>query len=232
VIRDLSIERPANDTEGRLDIRLRIEALSLPKAVNRDFLTALPGAPLLAIDVFTALKGGPGFALGPWLATPTGAHGAQKLAALINAERDYRRLILKNVFVGLTSQQWDAPSANRDILRYVQLTSITANIIVTEATLYNRRTGRFITLRDEGGFNTFEISDENGVQVLKGTVKTVATQDVVIEVNGKHYAIHIGQFVREALEKELTPAELKALGVEPADSTQPATSEKEKPGEP
>jgi hypothetical protein len=234
VVRDMKLERPANDTEGRLDIVLKVEALSLPNATNRDFLVALPGHPLLTIDVFTMLKGGPnGLALGPWLASPTGLHGARKLASLTQAQREYTRLVAKNVFLGLQAPATaEAISADRDLLKFVQLTGITSNFLATEATLYNRRTGKFYTIRAEGGFDSLEIRDANEQLLLKGTVKAIAQQDVVFLVGDKHYGLHIGGFLDEAMKKELTAAELKGFGVTVTDAAAIAPPEKENPGEP
>jgi hypothetical protein len=237
-IRKMSIAKAAGDNDGRLDVAFNIEALSLANATNRDFLTALPGAPLLAIDVFTAMKGGPSaFALAPWLATPTGAHGARKLAERIKKEREYTHMVAKNVFLGLQppASIADGPGrtdADKEILRFVQLTGITSNIFATEAILFNRRTGKFITLRAEGGFDSFEIHDLNNSLVLKGTVKAVTDKDLVILVEGKHYGVHVGGFLDKSLEKALTAGELKDLGVTAETATEAAATEKEKPGEP
>jgi hypothetical protein len=236
LIRDLTVTRVPGDTEGRLDIVMKIEALSLPNAANRDFLAAPPSTPLLAIDVLTQLKGGPAaFALAPWLLTPTGIHGSQKLAVMKHTGRDYGKLIAKNIFLGLTKPEevnaQEAPSADKDTLKFVQLTSITANFLATEATLYNRLTGRFFTLRAEGGFDSFEIHDAKNLLVVKATVRAITDRDVIVRVDNKHYAVHIGSFLKDALEKELSVEELKKFGVSPTE-TQTAAEEKEKAGEP
>jgi hypothetical protein len=234
-IRTMSIARASGESDGRLEVTMKIEVLTLANATNREFLAALPGAPLLAIDVLTALKGGPaGLALGPWLATPTGLHGARKLAAQVNAERQYTRLADKNVFIGLQPPSIvNGPGrADREVLKWVQLTGITSNIFATEAILLSRRTGKTYTLRAEGGFDSFEIHDRDDRLVLKGTVKAVTDHDIVIQVEGKYYAVHVGGFLDKALTKELTSAELKEFGVTTETTTEAAAPEKEKPGEP
>jgi hypothetical protein len=219
LIRDMTIEPQGTGPDARLDIRLTIEALSLPYASNRDFLVAVPDFSMLAIDTFTGMKQGPvGLATARWLLAPVGLHGGGKLAAHKNIDRDYMELVSKNVFVGLSappapSAPTPPPKGDRDVLKYVQLTSITGNFIKTEASLRNRLTGRFTTLRAEGGWDSFTIRDRDDREVLKGKVRHVEGRNVVIQVEDKHYAIYIGQTLQQALEKELTLKELQAFGL-------------------
>jgi len=219
-IRELSITPQGTGPDARLDIQMRIEALYLPNATNRDFLVAVPDSRLLALDVFMAMKHGPiGMGLAPWLISPTGLHGARKLASDHYTDRDYTKLVSKNVFVGLAappsaeSAAQETPRGDREVLKYVQLSGITGDFLKTEAVLRNRLTGKFIRLRSEGGFDTFTIKDANDREVLKGKVKHIDRADVVIQVDDKLYGIHAGEFLEQALRKELTPEQLKALGI-------------------
>ena len=99
-IKEISVTSLGAGQEGRLDIQLRVEALSMPNATNRDFLIAVPDW-LVALDTIMAIKQGPiGLGLTPWLISPPGPHGAQKLASLVHTERDYTKLPSKNIFAG------------------------------------------------------------------------------------------------------------------------------------
>src|SRR4029079_5181330 len=133
-------------------------------------------------EILTALKGGPsglGFAMN--LASPTGLFGAHKLAQEYHHERDYGRLTAKNVFAGLAppSAARSATGPDKGVLKFVQLTSITANYIAEEATLRNRMTNKYTRLRAEGGFNTFEVRDGTDQVVLKGKVLAITPREVV-----------------------------------------------------
>jgi hypothetical protein len=214
---------PLPGSDGRLDVQLRIEALTMPTAASRDYLVAVPDGKLIVLDAITALKHGPvGFALAPWLIGPTGLAGSHKLASLQNEERDYDRLVDKNVFMGLISRLAagpDAGSPDREILKVVELTAITENFLATEAWLRNRLTNKTTFIRAEGGRDTFEIKDTHDRVVLKGKVKHIEHRSVIFEANERFYVIKIGQFMDKALQKELDEADLKALGVSTATAT-------------
>lgn len=220
-IRELSIAPQGTGPDARLDIQMRIEVLSMANAVNRDFLVAVPDSRLLAVDVFMAMKQGPtGLGLGPWLISPTGIHGAKKLASAYHDQRKYGELVVKNVFVGLAAPPDPEVAANQttqrgdpNVLRYVQLAGITSDVLRTEAILRNRLTGRYIRLRAEGGYDSFSIRDAEDREVLRGKVKQIDRSDVVIQVDNKYYRIHAGEFLEQALRRELSPEQLKALGL-------------------
>ncbi|MCS6976895.1 MAG: hypothetical protein NZM31_07795 [Gemmatales bacterium] len=220
-IRELSIAPQGTGPDARLDIQMRIEVLSMANSPNRDFLVAVPDSQLLAIDVFTGMKQGPvGLALGPWLLSPTGLHGARKLASHHNDQRKYSDLVIKNVFVGLAAPPEPESVAvqtqqrgDRSVLRYVQLAGITSDVLRTEAILRNRLTGKYIRLRAEGGFDSFTIHDAEDREVLRGKVKHIDRSDVVIQVDDRYYRIHAGEFLEQALRRELSPDQLKALGL-------------------
>jgi hypothetical protein len=200
--------------DGRLEIHMKIEALSMPSATTRDHLIAVPETPLVGLDVLAALKGVPvGLGVGPWLFSGHGPHGARKLAATKNEARDYAKLISKNAFAGLVSPVPPEGRGDREILRFVQLTGITTNFIATEATLRNRILNKTIRLRAEGGHDEFEIRDGNDQVVLKGKVKAINHGTLVFETGEKHYQVHMGQFFSQAMQKELSRDELKSLGL-------------------
>ncbi len=221
VIRRIDIVAPeGRGGETRLVVTLKIEALSLPTAANRDYLSAMPERTLLGIDVLTALKGGPsGLALGPWLFSPTGLHGSRKLASHQQPDRDYTRLITKNIFAGLAppvgSVVEDKPKPDAKVLETIQLSGIVSNFYKTEAILrYYHEKERYLSLRDEPPFNSFEIKDDNNQVVMKGKVKVITDKCVVIMLDDKHYLLRLGQMLNQALAKEMTEEELKAYGVE------------------
>jgi hypothetical protein len=212
IVRELTITA-ARDNNPRLEANFKIEVLSLPNATNRDFLLAVPDPRLLWVEVATALKHGPtGLALGPWLVSPVGLYGKQKLAAHLNPDRDYTRLVGKNAFVGLVAPASQlGPLADRKVLEFVQLTLIDSNFIGTKAWLRCRMTGRFYQLREDGGLDSFEIVDQNGQSLLKGKVKAIHDRDIVYTVDDKYYVLNIGQFLSEA--REAKEEELKTMGV-------------------
>ena len=77
-----------------------------------------------------------------------------------------------------------------------------------------RKTNKYVKLRAEGGVNGFEIRDADNVLVLKGKVLAIKPRDLVFEYDKKAYVLHIGQFMEDALKKELTPDELKKFDAE------------------
>ena len=222
LIRELRITTRGTSTDARLEAFLRIEVLSLPDAVNRDWLVAVPDQRLVAVEVLTALRHGPiGLAIAPWLVSPNGLYGESRLAQRFLPQRDYDQLAAKNVFAGLTpppsEQPAESTAGDPQTLRFVQLTSITENFITVEAFLRNRLTNRFIRLRREGGFNTFTVRDSEGREVLKGRVVRIGRRSLVFQANDKYYDLHIGQFLSQALEQPLNAERLRALGL--ADAT-------------
>ncbi len=210
-----NIEFTARDVSGerRVEMKLTVETMTLPNAPPRDHLMPTPDPRLVALEIITGLKHGPiGIALGPWTATPFGLHGNPKLAGAIS-DRDYTRLVAKNVFAGVTppAQAAEKPKPDPGVLRFVHLTDITGNFIRQEATLWNRLTNRHIRLRCEGGFDTFEVRDANDQVILKGKVERIIGRDVVISVDGKRYALHINETLQDALERTLSDEDLKRL---------------------
>jgi hypothetical protein len=214
-VREITISSTGTNSEDRLEILLKVEALSLPKAPRREFVLPAPGRPVLALEVAAALQQGPtGLATSLWLLTPVGVVGSKKLAASAVPGRDYDRLVNKNVFVGLRAPA--GVSEDRDLLKFVHLTNITGTFIHTQAVLYNRLTNTRIRLRDEEPFDSLEVRDAQNRVVLKGKVNAVNPRSVDFTVGDKKYRIAMGQNLYEVLRPDrLSEIELKALTLDP-----------------
>ncbi len=220
-IRELSITAASAGSDAKLDFKFKIEAIIVNGASNRNFLVAVPDRRLVVFDIVSAMKRMPfSMTMAAQVIMPTGLYGKNKLAAEFNSERHYEQLSKKNIFAGLTSPEAAVKATplapDRSVLKEVVLTSITANLVATEASLRNRLTNRFIRIRNEPPLNEFEIKDENNQLVLKGKVISInpPQRTVVIQVDGKHYALHLGQFLNQALEKEMKPEEIKSMVIE------------------
>ncbi len=209
--------------DTRVAMALSIETMTLPNAPNRDQLMPTPDPRLVALEVVTGLKHGPiGIALGPWTLSPHGLHGNPKLAGAIS-DRDYTRLVAKNVFAGIQAQPTTAakppPEPDPGVLRFVFLTDITGSLVGREATLWNRRTNRHTRLRADGGFDSFDVRDANDLVVLRGKVERIVGRDVIFKVGDQRYAIHINESLKDALEKTLSDEDLKRLLEPPVQAT-------------
>jgi hypothetical protein len=221
----LAITPLAAGADAKLEVAMKIEALIVPGAPARSFLPAMPNPRVLTLELITGLKGGPvglGLALGQL--TPTGLYGRARLAGQVGGTRDYQALVAKNVFAGLappastpSSPLAAALEPDREVLKVVQLTSITVNHLTplystVEASLRNRMTNDYQTVRADPPRNTFEVRDARRNLILKGKVVSITPPHVLVfQVDGKFYVLRVGQFLAQALEKELTAEEVKAL---------------------
>lgn len=224
-IKEFAITPLAAGADAKLEVAMKIEALIVPGAPARGFLPAAPNPRILALEIVTGLKAGPvglGLVLGQL--TPTGLYGRTKLAGQAGGQRDYQALVAKNVFAGLappaaapTSPVGAAGEPDRDVLKVVQLTSITVNHVTplystVEASLRNRLTNEYQTVRAEVPRNTFEVRDARRNLILKGKVVSITPPHVLVfQVDGKFHALRVGQFLAQAMEKDLTAEEVKAL---------------------
>jgi hypothetical protein len=215
-IRELTITNEAPGSATRLDIALKIEALSMPNAPQRDFLLPIPDARVLLLEVTIALEQGPmGLASGLWLVSPTGVGGSKKLAASVGSRREYPRLVSKDIFAGLRPPPPPGPPST-EILRSVQLTGITSNARHTEASLRNRVTDSKIRLRSDAPFDTFEVRDAKGQVVLKGKVKAISQRCIEFMAGPKQYRLGLGETLYDVLRPDnLSPEEIKALTLSP-----------------
>lgn len=213
-IKNLSIVRPLTTASQQrrydLDINLTIEALIIAGGENRRHLLPVIGRRVLALDAAAALRGAPtGLAWAAWAAGPTGPIGPRILA---EPPRQYASIADKNIFFGpppTTQRSKD----DADVIQFVYLTDITQTVSRTEAFLYDRYNNRKTRLRASAGFDTFRIRDSEGDDVLQGKVIRINDRDLVIIVEEKYYVVHVGQSLREALEKPLKKEELASLGL-------------------
>jgi hypothetical protein len=213
-IREFTVEPQGKGSEAKLDVHMKVEVLTMSNIPDRNFVVPLPDRTLAQLETLGAMFRAPSAGIALAVHQVTQLYNSSKLAAQTYPQREYGAMQKKNVFAGLTTSAKDAALADKDILKTVQLTSITANYITEEALLRNRMTNKYVKLRSEGGFNSFEIRDGNDQVVLKGKVLTIKPRDLVFEHDGKAYLLHIGQFVSDALRKELTAEELKTHDVE------------------
>lgn len=207
LIKSCTITPQAAGAEGRLEVNLTIEAVTLPGATPRDFLPAMPDKRVWALEALSAMAGAPaGMALFPSMLAPTGVFGGKKLAAQAGLEREYKKLTQKNVFAGLINPEAAKPVASalgpdKGILKYVQLTSITGNDLKTEATFRNRVTNKYVKVRAEGGFDSFDIRDESNQLVLKGKALSITERRLTFQSEGKTYVVGLGEFLEDVLKK-------------------------------
>jgi hypothetical protein len=212
-IREITITNESAGPATRLDIALKIEALSLPNAPPRDFLMPVPEARVLLLEVATALQQGPtGLAAGLWQLSPTGPRGSKKLAASAGSGREYPRLASKDIFAGLRPPPPPGPSAI-EILKSVQLTGITSDTRRTEALLRNRATDSKTRLTNDA---PFEVRDAKGQVILRGRVKTIGQRCVEFRAGPKQYRLCVGETLYEVLRPDkLSPEEIQALALGP-----------------
>jgi len=221
LIKNIAIEPIGKGGDARLVVTMKVEALSMSNTPLRQAIIPNPTGMIAQLEMLSAMKRVPvGLLYSLSQVTATGYHGQSKLASTLKPEREYATMEKKNVFAGLASASAASTvpvitkQPDTEILKYTQLTSITANYITEEGLLRVRKTNKYVKLRAEGGVNEFEIRDGDDQLVLKGKVLAIKPRDLVFETKGKAYVLHVGQFVEEALKKELTTEELKQYDAE------------------
>jgi hypothetical protein len=217
-IRQIDITPVGSGSDTKLDVTLRIEAQALPTAPDRDILPVVADTQRLAAELVAVLQPGVLPSLrGLAHLSPLAMYGSHKLAAAYHHGRDYNELAAKNIFIGLAPGTVSLGAADRDVLKFTQLTAIQANFITTEAWVRNRRTNDYARLRTEIPFNTFKISDTKGLTVLTGRVLAIEPREVetILEIGGetRRCMVHVGEFFDQAWKdgKKLNEAEIKAL---------------------
>ena len=219
VIKSIIIEPQGKGSDAKLLVTMKVEALSMSNVKDRGSVIANPTMTIAQLEMMMAMKRLPvGLMFGLSQLTNTGLFGHSKLASTHQPERKYADMLKKNVFAGLVSSEaavdkTGKPPLDKDLLKFTQLTSITANYITEEGLLRIRKTNKYVKLRAEGGVNDFEIRDGNNILALKGKVLTIKPRDLVFETNGKAYLLHIGQFIEDAMKQELSPDDLKKYDV-------------------
>lgn len=221
VIKSIIVEPMGKGSEAKLNVTMKVDAMAMNNTPIRHSVVASPASSVILLESIAAWKQVPtGLLIGLNQLTGTGYLGLNKLASKTMPERDYDVMQKKNVFAGLAplssikADSTPTVAPDRDILKFTQLTYITANNITEEGMLRIRKTEKYVKLRAEGGVNEFEIRDANGQLVLKGKVLAIKPRDLVFETSGKAYALHIGQTLDDAMKKELTAEELKKFDAE------------------
>ncbi|MFT3879740.1 MAG: hypothetical protein QM703_08775 [Gemmatales bacterium] len=216
-IKNITIEPQGKGSDSKLTVTMKVDAFSMSNVEIRESVIANPSVTIAQLEMLMAIKRLPvGLLFGLSQLTNNGLYGQTKLASAHKTERNYATMLQKNVFAGLASKNSivtpggeSVKKADMDILKFTQLTSITANYITEEGLLRVRKTNKYVKLRAEGGVNDFEIRDADNLLVLKGKVLAIKPRDLIFETKGKAYLLHIGQFVEEAMKQPLTPEDLK-----------------------
>lgn len=220
-IKSMVVEPLGKGGEAKLRVTMKVDALAMDNVPLRDSIIANPTMAIVQLEMIAAMKRLPvGMLFALSQLTNTGLHGQNKLSSKSVPDRDYADMLKKNAFAGLAPTTSIPTTGNTvksvdyDILKYTQLTGITANLVTEEGLLRIRKTNKYVKLRAEGGLNEFEIRDGDNQLVLKGKVLAIKPRDLVFETKGKAYVLHVGQFLEDALKKELTPDELKKYDAE------------------
>jgi hypothetical protein len=213
-IKNVQLQRPQTARQGQrpneLDVKLTIEAIVVTGAEDRMTLLPQVDRRLVLQNMAVAFQGGPsGLVLVPWFAGLTGPLGPRVLA---DPSRQYASIAGKDIFFGRAATPATARSANPfDSLQHVFLTDITHSPKGAEAFLYVRFSNGVIRLRASAGFDRFRIRDSEGDVMLSGKVTRINDRDLVFSADERHYLIHVGQSVKEAMEKPLKEEQVKAL---------------------
>jgi hypothetical protein len=132
---------------------------------------------------------------------------------LADPPRDYAVIDKKNIFYGLPP----APAAlaeGPDPAQTIALTSIMRDENQhLHVTLCDRSDNTTWHLDPDGGIDTFQVKNKRGELRVQGEVTRVEDREFVFRVGEKHYAIHLGQTLQDALQKPLTPAKVKELSL-------------------
>jgi hypothetical protein len=154
---------------------------------------------------------------------------------LADPGRDYTKLGQKNMFVGQQTQDRTKLEAEdrADVLRFVKLTTIFYNPDRRrwEASVYDQGAGP--TRVEERGddnvlmkvntvwekqlntrvLNELKISDRYKNPVFEGTVVHIDERQLVLKSGSKFYRLRCGDALYPAVDKPLTAAEIKELGL-------------------
>jgi hypothetical protein len=187
-IKSINIRRPLTTSpgqrQGELDVDLTVEALIVNGADNRPYL--LPNLPrrVLALDVLTALRGGPpGLALAGWSAGPTGPLGPQTLAS---TPRLYASIAGKDIFHGPSQVVREDRKEEVDPTRFTKLVNITQTESHNEAIIYDQYNNRKTRLRVRRGYNTFPlVRDGDQRALVLATVVQMKDRDVILATDLK-----------------------------------------------
>src|SRR5262249_50821004 len=159
--------------------------LCLGGAEKRPTLMPIVDGRLLALDLLSSLRGGPGGLAGLGFAVgPSGPGGPGKLAEY---SRKYAAIAGKNVFLGNA-----AGTSNADVTELTFLTDITSDDTEHVATLQNSQTNAKTRLSLDPKDASFRIM--NGAEVrLEGKVISMGDREVYFRSGGQCYAISVGR---------------------------------------
>jgi hypothetical protein len=225
-IKGLVIQKPLTQAtptgqqrQGDLDFTFTVEALVLNGVNPRSYLLPNIERWMIAADALAAPRGAPaGLALALWAVGPTGLMGPRSLDGsplLAPRQRDYAAIAGKNIFYGPDANLARDERRKVEPTKFVHLMSIYQDVDTGrwEAWLRDRYNNQNTRLRCSPGFDSFRIKGEDGETVLRGKVVRMEQQDLVIQVDDKHYRFHIGQSLDEALRKPLNSSQMKELGL-------------------
>jgi hypothetical protein len=209
-VKKLSIQRPRTLTPDQqpddLNVSLTVEALVVNGTEPRSTLNYVDRRGVV-LDTSLTVRGGPSV-LGLALCTIAAPGGPLAPTPLAQPARHYADLAARNPFYPSDDNKHELAS---DITQFVYLTDITTNAGRTEASLYDRGGPSRTRLRASAGFDRFRVLDSKGNPVLNGKVIRIEARDVYFQVDGKYYAIHLGQSLEEALRKPLSESKAKEL---------------------
>lgn len=233
-IRTLSIQRPVTITGQRnanqLDVTMTIEALIVPVVsppgssppvltLKRPLIPAVDPR-LMTLAAVGNLLRGPGasaFAYIPGVPSPT-TLGPNLLARYTAYPDQYADIGKVDIFMGPVRSQ-ERPVPNVDVSEFVRVTDITKSGNVAAATVYDVYDNKSDKILEEDGkinpaWNSIRIRDAEGNVVTRGSVVKIGDRDLLLKLDGKHYAVHVGRSVQEAKRRPLSKeALLKDWGI-------------------
>ncbi len=166
---------------------------------------------------------------------------------LHGGDRNYEDIVIKkNIFNGYRpgGGGGGGPSLiedRKEVLKEVKLTTVNRTRLGRwEATLYHQgqgerdsESGLLVEHKLDDRVKTkFTINDRYENKVVAGEVALIDDHTIVIAVDGKYYRMVTGDFLSSALEKPLTDAEIKDLGLKPLVVKAEPEKEKDKKPEP
>lgn len=220
-IRSLSIQRPVTVTgqrnQNQLDVRMTIEALILPgvegNRVGPSLSQKRPLIPLvdprlMVLAVAGNLVRAPGaLAYVPGVPSPT-TLGPNILARYTAYPDQYADIGKVDIFMGpVRTQERVVP--NVDVSEFVRVTDITKSGNVAAATVYDVYDNKSDKILEEDGkinpaWNSIRIRDAEGNVVTRGSIVKIGDRDLLLKMDGKYYAVHVGRSVQEAKRKPLS----------------------------
>jgi hypothetical protein len=138
-----------------------------------------------------------------------------RLRVLAEPMRRYVDMNGRNMFTGVARSQAQARATEQrnEVLRFVKLTTLAHNGRRWEAYLYDQAKGGGETRVNNVTVTEFSVRDRYENSVLDGEVVHIDAVQMVFRSAGKFYKLRLGDFLFPAIDKPLTTAELKELGL-------------------